>query len=226
LPGAGTTWPDETLGPEQAPWVALLRTGRLAEPDPAQPPPSYVVGPGWSALLEAAPENWATWLHRGVARWHAGAHAEARAAAEASLAERVSPWALRNLAVAEAEAGELAAAVDHVRQAQSLAPGERALAVETLRALLDADRAGDALALVDRLEPTVRRHGRVRLLELRAALGSGDLDRAGAVLDSDLAVDDLREGEDSLAELWDGYHRARGTTPVPPLPRHLDFRMH
>jgi uncharacterized protein DUF5107 len=226
LTGPGTAWPEETLGPEQEPWLALLRTGELPEPDPAQPPPSYVVGPGWTPLLEVAPEHWASWLHRGVARWHAGSHAEARTAAAASLAHRVTPWALRNLAVAEGEGGDVAAAADHYQQAHALAHGERALAVETLRALLDAGRAGDALTLVDRLDPTVRRHGRVRLLELRAALASGDLDRAGAILDSDLAVDDLREGEDSLAELWDDYHRARGTTPAPPLPSRLDFRMH
>lgn len=226
LTGPGTTWPDETLGPEQQPWLALLETGELAEPDPALPPPSYVVGEGWRRLLEDAPEHWATWLHRGIARWHAGAHDEARAATEASLAHRVTPWALRNLAVIETAAGDVQVAADHYQQAHSLVPGERALTVETLQALLDAGRPDRALTLVDDLDPPVRGHGRVRLLELRAAVRAGDLDRAGRILDSDLAVDDLREGEDSLADLWDDYHRARGTAPAPPLPRRLDFRMH
>lgn len=225
LPGPGTTWPDETLGPEQEPWLALLRTGELAEPDPTQPPPSYVVGAGWARLLEAAPEHWATWLHRGIARWRVGAHDDAREAAEKSLAHRITPWALRNLAVAEEASGDIQAAADHYQQAHSLAPGEQALTVETLQALLDAGRPGDALTLADSLDRPLRQHGRVRLLELRAALGTGELDRAGRILDSDLVVDDLREGEDSLAELWDDYHRARGTSPLPPLPRRLDFRM-
>ena len=226
LPGPGTPWPDETLGPEQDPWLTLLRTGELPEPDPAQPPPSYAVAAGWTRLLEAAPEHWATWLHRGIARWHAGSHDDARAAAEASLAHRVTPWALRNLAVAKQAAGDIQTAADHYREAHSLAPGERALSVETLQALIDAGRPDDALTLVDGLDGPQRQHGRIRLLELRSAVRAGDLDRAGGILDSDLAVDDLREGEDSLADLWDDYHRARGTTPAPALPRRLDFRMH
>ncbi|MDH2413254.1 DUF5107 domain-containing protein [Nocardioides sp. CER19] len=226
LPDAGTPWPDDTLGAEQEPWLALLRTGELPEADPARPPESYVVGEGWAGLLETAPEHWATWLHRGVARWHAGALVDARAAFEASLAHRVTAWALRNLAVAEQVAGDVQAAADHYRRAHALAPGERALTAEAMQALLDAGRPDEALELLDVVPEPARRHGRVRLLELRAALGAGDLERAGPILDSDLVVDDLREGEDSLADLWAGYHRARGTADPPPLPARLDFRMH
>ncbi|MFI2707713.1 hypothetical protein ACH5WX_09215, partial [Nocardioides sp. CER28] len=97
---------------------------------------------------------------------------------------------------------------------------------EAMQALLDAGRPDEALELLDVVPEPARRHGRVRLLELRAALGAGDLERAGPILDSDLVVDDLREGEDSLADLWAGYHRARGTADPPPLPARLDFRMH
>ena len=226
LPEAGTPWSDETLTAEQAPWLALLTSGEIPAADPTQPPPSYVVGAGWAPLLEAAPEHWATWLHRGVARWHDGAHADARAAMEASLSHEITPWALRNLALADQAAGDVDAAADRYLQAHSFARGQRALTVETMAALLAADRPGDALTLLESVPGAVRAHGRVRLLELRAALRAGDLDRAGAILDSDLVVDDLREGEDSLADLWQEYHRMRGTSPVPPLPARLDFRMH
>jgi tetratricopeptide (TPR) repeat protein len=226
LPAAGTPWTDDTLGTEQEPWLALVSTGELPDADPARPPRSYVVGPAWAPLLESAPEHWATWLHRGVARWHAGAHEDARAATEASLAQELTPWALRNLAAMEHQAGDVRAAADHYRRAHALAPVERALTVEAMQALVDADRPDEALALLEGVPTPVRAHGRVRLLELRAALRAGDLDRAGTILDSDLVVDDLREGEDSLADLWEDFHRARGTTPVPPLPSRLDFRMH
>ena len=225
LPEAGTPWPDDTLGTAQQPWLTLLRTGEVPESDAAQPPASYVVGPGWASLLEAAPGHWATWLHRGVARWHAGDRAAAREAFEESLRHRVTPWALRNLAVAVGAAGDRDGAADRYRQAHALAPGERALVVEAAGALVDAGRAAEALALLDTAPADVRRHGRVRLVELRAAVAAGDLDRAGSVLDSGLVVDDLREGEDSLADLWEAYHRARGADPVPPVPRELDFRM-
>jgi tetratricopeptide (TPR) repeat protein len=225
LTGPGTPWPDDTLGPEQEPWLELLRTGRIPHADPGQPPPSYVVGRGWLPLLEAATDDWVAWLHRGVARWHSGAPEEARAATETSVKHRPTPWALRNLAVMQRAAGDLPAAVDCYRRALARAPGLRPLVLEAMDALVAAGAADDAIALLDSLDVHDRAHGRVRLLELKAALRAGDLDRAERILGSDLVVDDLREGEDSLAMLWRDYHLARGTNPPPPLPRRLDFRM-
>ncbi len=113
-----------------------------------------------------------------------------------------------------------------------------------MRVLIDAGFAARALAVIDASPASVREHGRVRLLQARAALRVGDLSRAGAVLESALEVPDLREGEDSLAELWWDY-RARlavaedggdpAAEPDPQLlagvradvdvPAHLDFRM-
>ncbi|MGH3424772.1 MAG: hypothetical protein ACRDO8_08595, partial [Nocardioidaceae bacterium] len=80
--------------------------------------------------------------------------------------------------------------------------------------------------------------GRLRFAEARAALGAGDLERVGTLLDSGLVVPDIREGESSLHELWFGYQAARrarhdrngDSGPVDAeeaaaVPRDLDFRM-
>ena len=117
----------------------------------------------------------------------------------------------------------------------------RALTIELLDALLAAEQPAAALAVIDGLGTDDRRHGRVRLLELRAAIAAGRLGRAGTILfDEELVVDDLREGDDALHSLWAAYHEALAEaaagTPLDadqrarlhaehPLPDRLDFRM-
>jgi hypothetical protein len=130
--------------------------------------------------------------------------------------------------------GDLHAAVQLLRHAYTLVPEQRAIAVELLTLLIATDPDG-ALTLADQLPAGLRDHGRIRMLECRAAIAAGNLARAGHLLESGIVVDDLREGEDSLAQLWFSYHRAL-TPPATeysqdrleqdnPVPANYDFRM-
>ncbi|MFE0149131.1 DUF5107 domain-containing protein [Nonomuraea sp. NPDC059007] len=198
-----TPFADTTIGRDQQSWLSLVRKGSIPTPAPALPPSSYTVGPEWRALLEAAEPTWFTRFHLGVNLYHDGDHDGARAAWEESLACAPNAWALRNLAVLEQEPG---AAAELYLKAHALSPRLRPLTIETLAALLAGGRPADALALIDKLGPADRWHGRIRLLECRAALDGGDRARARRILDTGLVVDDLREGEDSLDALWWDYH--------------------
>jgi len=156
------------------------------------------------------------------------------------VAQTVNPWAARNLAVLACEEGAADAAVTHYTAALAQIPGHLPLVIESGRQLLSLGRGEDWLIVADALPPSVRRVGRVRLLEGRAALETGDLDRVALLFDGTLVVDDLREGELSLSELWFEYHtrklsrdeelpiddalRARVRRDIP-VPAFLDFRM-
>jgi hypothetical protein len=141
---------------------------------------------------------------------------------------------LRNRAVVARRRGDTAAAVDLLDRAHATLPGQPAIAIEFLQILITVDPAR-ALAVVDEMPSAQRAHGRFRLLECRAAIAAGQLSRAAALLDSGMVIDDLREGEDSLAELWFSYHRARLGPDCPPtdglleqlhpIPAVYDFRM-
>lgn len=156
---------------------------------------------------------------------HGGDWASAQQAVESRL-ERLVPRA-------ELEADLYLAAC---RMRPSLLP----LAVECGRALIQAGRHAEWLALVDELPEAVRLAGRVRLLEGQAALATRAFGRVKRVLDGATAVDDLREGERSLSNLWFQYHERRlsveESIPVDdalrarvrrefPVPAQLDFRM-
>ncbi|MGO1920888.1 MAG: DUF5107 domain-containing protein [Microbacterium sp.] len=221
----GIPFTPDQLDADQSSWVALVDSGRLPAADPADAPRSYVVGASWAERLEQAPDGWETWLHRGIARWHAGDAEGSYAAMLHSVRALPTAWAHRNLGTMDRAAGRGDAAVDHYRSAVALKPGLRPLVIETLIVLLDADLADEALARIDQLSDEHRTSGRIRMLEIRAALAAGDLERAGGLLDTDLVVADLREGEESLSALWADYHSQRGTNPVPAVPAHLDFQM-
>lgn len=210
----GTPFPDATIGRDQQSWLSLVRTGRMPTPAPALPPSSYAVGPVWRTLLTKATANpetatWFTWLHLGVTLFHAGEHAGAREAWEASLAQAETSWAHRNIALLDSAEGLADAAADRYLRAWRLSPRLRPLTVETIRSLIKAKRPAEALAVVDKLSGEDRYVGRVLLLECRAALDLDDLVRARRILETGLVVDDMREGEDPLSDLWWEYHARR-----------------
>jgi len=111
-----------------------------------------------------------------------------------------------------------AAVKEQIEAAVRLEPGCVPLLVEAAEHLLATDRAGECIALIDQAPAEVRRRGRVGLQRCRALLAVGRIEEARAVLDGELEVADLREGE-TLGSLWRQAYAER------PLPRRYDFGM-
>jgi tetratricopeptide (TPR) repeat protein len=206
---------------------------------PDQAPASYQTSRRWLPLLAAA-GGWLPLLHLGVVLAHSGDLPGATDAWLRSVADQPTPWALRNLAAAALSAGDLPLAVRRYQAAVELRGDLAPLRRELVDTLLAAQEGEQALAAIE-AAPEVHRHlGRFRLAEVRAAVLSGDLDRAGLLLRSGLVLPDVREGEPSLHEVWFDYQAAlaardqhrpidaglvaqvRATVPVP---ADLDFRM-
>ena len=239
----GLIFDDESLGEAQAPWIDLLRDRALPAPDPDAEPRGFMVQAEWHALLEEAVSagrgaNWLAWLHLGVMRHHAGDRAGARHAWERSLEQARTPWAMRNLAVLDLEEGRFDDAADLYVAAHRLRPSLLSLAVECGRALIDAGRAREWLEILAELPALVRAAGRIRLLEARAALAAGEFETVERIFAEKPIVDDLREGEVSLSDLWYNFHEQRlsamENVPVDeglqalvrrefPVPKELDF---
>ncbi len=235
----GTPFGDETLAPAQDPWVELMRTGRMPSPTAEQPPSSYQTSGRWLPLLEAA-DGWLPLLHLGVVLAHAGDAQGATDAWVRSLAAEPTAWAGRNLAALARADGDLELALRRYRPALALREDVAALRRELVDTLLISGDGAHALAVIDAAPGEQRRLGRFRLAEIRAALLTGDLDRAGRVLRDGVMLPDVREGEPALHEVWFDYQVALAAReqrrPVDAgleaqvraavlIPRDLDFRM-
>jgi tetratricopeptide (TPR) repeat protein len=214
-----TPFPASDLGAEQEWWLAALKgAGSQGADDgsdhsevearPTTPPASYQSDAAWAPVVHSA-AGWLARLHEGVLAAAGGSWADAVRAWQASIAEHDNGWAWRNLAVAAEHDGDHDTAADAYARARVRLPRLLPLAIEASRQLLDAGRASDALSLIASLDPALQADGRIRYLQARAALATGDLDRCERLLDEGIEIADLREGEASLGGLWLDYQTAR-----------------
>ncbi len=237
---AELTFPSESLGADQAPWLALLEKGEVPKRGANEEPGALMTQPEWLPLLEKASDvHWLTWWHLGNLRMEALDLDGAEKAWQASLKCQATGWTLRNLAVLAERRGDKAKACDFIRQAWQAGPQVAPLAVECLQTLTRAERYAEAYDLVAAFPDAVRAHERVELLWAKAAIEIGKLDNVERVFSRDFAT--IREGEVSLTDLWFAFHEKRlaaaGKVPVDdrlrervrrdfPPPRFIDFRMY
>ncbi|MFF7701570.1 DUF5107 domain-containing protein [Streptomyces lydicus] len=211
----GTPFDTATLGPEQEPWLTLLRTGTLPAEDPL--PGAALTAPAWRDLLECAPSGPATDYHLGLAQWQAGDRAQAVRSWERALAHGAGALPLYCLAVAESAADESDRAADRYAEAAAAAaraaaaggPHARvrhavrtALAREAVPALLAAGRTEAADALLAGLPRAELDRGCFRLLTARVRLAQGRPAAAREIFDAGFEIADLREGDETLGDTW------------------------
>jgi hypothetical protein len=231
------------LGPDQEPWLQLLRTGVFPHRDPADDPGQFQIQPEWQALLRASldsgrSDHWLAWLHLGVMAMEGGDTEAASSAWETSQARTPNGWALRNLAVIESRAGNQEAAAELLARAVETGPVVTSLVAEYASNLLGRRQFAVLDALLASIPEDVRRSERLRLAAGWAALHAGRLAEVEEVLAGDFAT--IREGELTLSELWFGLQevrvsqaegvaiddalKARVRRECPP-PYEIDFRM-
>jgi hypothetical protein len=205
---------DDSLSADQVPWLSLLENGTLPYTDSTTLPGSWMIQSDWQKLLwdsvnAGRSEHWLAWLHLGVMHYSGKDMEAARQAWEKSLALEPSPWAYRNLAVLAKHEGQIDKAADLLLTACQMGMQIPSLALECCQALLDAERPKEMLNFLSDLESQIRDRGRMQVMEARAALKIGDLQKVEEILQSRPLVPDIREGEVTLSDLWFEMHEKR-----------------
>ena len=198
----------------------------------------------WVVLLEkslAKPEgrHWNALFHYGLALWHNGQRDAAVEKWKDSMRKSRNPWAEYCLGVAQLPGRPDQAAI-HFSKAFAVRPDLMLLAVEWLNALLKSGKYKKALHVVKNLPETMRNTGRIRIMLGWALLGANKFKELERLLQEDILLPDMREGETSTSDLWIGLHAKRlaKTRGVEvdhalrleaairhPVPKRLDFRM-
>ena len=137
--------------------------------------------------------------------------------------------------------GDTKSAADNMKKAVALKPDYRPLLWDCADALIADDRCSEWLEIYEQLDEKFKSNGRICFFVAVSLIKLGKLDQAKALLTEDLVVDDLKEGEYSISQLWVELYRqimARdkgipaediseaAVLQAYPLPYKLDFRMH
>ena len=234
----------ESINDEQKPWLTLLETGAFPEFDVKDEPAAYLTQTEWLELLKASidngkSDNWHAWLQLGVMYCAAFELDKAKEAFETSFARKANAWAKRNLAALASLKDDHKAAADLLLEAVNLLP-QLHIATECGHTLLTGERYEECAAFCDKLPADIRSHGRIQVIRAQAATRMGDLDLAKKMLDSDIQVYDIREGEVLLSDVWTEMYtkimaKEKGVAEdsltkkdvwaVYPIPQKYDFRM-
>jgi hypothetical protein len=198
--------------------IALARTGEVdqdaAGADVLVPP----ITDHWRAVLDRAADGWWGQLMIAIRAHARGDLGGARIGYLRSEELRSTPWAARGLGLLAAGQGDHGSAADLYARAVAQAPTCLPLLVEATDQLLAADRPVACLAMINKAPEEIAAHGRVVLQRVRALLADGHIEAARTLLETNIDVPDLREGE-TLGQLWRVAFGNRS------LPYHYDFRM-
>lgn len=207
-------FPERSLGPEQAIWLALLEKGEMPLGDPSKDPGSTLIQPEWRALLEKAVAagrgvHWLSWYHLGVMRMEDREQDAAVAAWIQSLRCAPSAWAYRGMAVVSERNGRLGEAINWLAKAwkTNSSPIAYPVAIEHAQVLNRAGRYIETLEFCESLPAEARVMDRLRMEETRAKIFTHRFEGVAEFFHQDFAV--LREWEQSLRELWFLFHEER-----------------
>ena len=240
----GLCFPESSMDEEQRNWLSLLKTGALPEPDVCAEPESYMIHTEWLDLLKKSidagkSDHWYAWLQLGVLYYANDELAKCEEAFRTSFERRPNAWALRNLGALRRMEGDLKAAAEKLYEAVELLK-QKHIVLECGKTLIAAGMYAEFKSFEESLPQELREHGRIRVYNIEASIHFGELEKALKIFGEDLTVNDVREGELLLSDLWVLLHKkilVRDTGADEsqisddealeryPLPESIDFRM-
>ena len=197
------------IGPEQKIWADYLVTGVLAEPEPLKTPPDFMTDEIYFKMLQQdikADRNchWYAYYHLGIFYFINEDYEAAVKALECSIARKENPWAFHGLASVYTMTGEKENAINMMLRGLELKKDDLSYTKEGMRILSFNRGFRENLQVYGKLEDDQKQESRIYFYYLQALSETGDVQTAFELLcqDGGLVVDDIREGEEAVGELW------------------------
>lgn len=216
-------------GDKQSVWAELLQSGVLRELPEEQYPEDFTNSDLlFNKLLETADTlnagNWYAQYQLGVMLLWRGCDSDAAKRLQASLKLKETPWAYHGMAVLAAREGKLRAAADCMLAGLALLPRNLAYIKQAFRILCAAGCGKELAACYEGLPKDLQDEGRLKFYYIRALQMTGRSQQGYALLTAGDGVEiaDLREGEESIGELWKALHSELFAEDAP-VPHRFNF---
>lgn len=194
-------------------WKAFIEGGKLPCPDPKKRPDTFLDDEeSLKRLKEAvkgeAHENWYAYYQLGIRYYTGGRYKKAKRAFQESLDLQKNAWALHGLACLEQMQGKKKKAVRHIIKGMKLQKKELSYIKEGFKILASCEGYKELCEFYARLDKRLKKDSRVKFYYIQALGRCKDAKKAYDLMEKNggFVLDDLREGEDSLAGVWTELH--------------------
>lgn len=207
-------------------WAEFLRTGYLPEPDTKEPPQDFSCDDIFYQLLADTiegknKENWYAHYQIGLFYFTKKEWKRAEEAWECSLRLQENAWAYHALAclyIMEGKKEEAAlfikkglalrGACDNKEQANCRVTEDISFVKECFKILLLCEDFKGILTIYEILSESLKKESRILFGYLKALYKTGSVKEAYELLTNGggLILEDIREGEDSIGQLWAAMH--------------------
>ena len=200
---------------DYARWKAFIEGGRLHCPKPEKRPDVFLNDEeSFTRLKEAVKEqekhNWYAHYQLGVRYYMDGKIKKAEQEFQTSRTLEENAWALHGLACLTLRKGKKKKAARYMLKGMKLQKKECSYQKEGFKILISCEAYTELCASYKKLSKKLQADSRLRFYYIQALGESGKEEKAYELLEKDggMVLDDLREGEDSLGQLWKKLHDA------------------
>lgn len=195
--------------PELQRWERFVETEELGKKNVSEAPGEFYVDSGNYGLLETAvkdreKENWYAWYLLGLGLFSAEKYEDAKKAFESSWDLEENPWAAHGCAAVQGMLGNKPEAAAWMERGLRMRTDDLSYLKEGLRLLYNNGGTDVVCEIYENLAKEKQKDGRLKFLYISALHARGEDAAAYELLEEDggLELADIREGEDSVAQLW------------------------
>lgn len=189
-------------------WSRFFETGILHKPDPKEAPDEFLIEQENVSFLEANREknenNWYARYQLGIGYYLKEDYQKAEEEFRASLRLEENVWALHGLSCTCLRTERKKEAADYISRGILMRKKEVSFLKEGFKILYLCEAFGQICSCYEQLDLPLQNIGKIRFYYVSALHRSGCDKEAYGLLEKDggLMMEDIREGEDSLAGLW------------------------
>lgn len=221
-------------GELQKTWLTLLCNGRLDDIDAEVLPNSWMYQKEWTALLEKSEPSYGKYIHLAAIYFVEKKLEKALEMCNNAIKISVGPAALYILSQIKRIKGDINGFSADAEAVRQLLPEDISVARMAFAAMLENKEYGKIISTYEKLSDTVKKDGRVSMFYCFALLYTDRVDDADKFLNLNggICVDDIREGEISITDLYIKIEEAKAKRDNKPfdetklsIPVKFDFRM-